>query len=42
MENEIALMIFYIVNGQPIPLDMHTSLLAQGVDVSTLEAKYQR
>lgn len=42
MENEIAWVIFYIVNSQPIPLDMHTSLLAQGVDVSTLEAKYQR
>ena len=42
MENQKALMIFYIINGQPVPLDMTVALLAEGIDVSTLEAKYQR
>jgi|TARA_R110002124_G_scaffold129768_2_gene291510 hypothetical protein len=42
MDNEIAWVIFFIINHQPIPIDMHTSLLSQGVDVSSLERKYQR
>jgi len=40
MQQEIDVAISYLANGEPLPADLHASLVAQGVDVAGLEELY--
>lgn len=41
LERKIQVAVFLMKRGSPLPLDLETELLVNGIDVSTLDATYR-
>lgn len=41
-QNLIARAGCYWSQGEPLPIDLHTEMLSEGLDVAVLEANYQQ